>query len=170
MDVVIGRFLSYERGLLGRICFRGRAEGCCAALHTLCALALYRAVQSGSGPNDWLGLNRAVGLFLGRAWVVIGRVIRRSATSVSGEKAITCQRERADNQHPDEQDHRRNKDRNDLGHGGGANDRATRSACMADNRNRNTPPGQDGVEGSLPGTTRQRDNRLPWVHQHLALE
>src|SRR5215208_262195 len=147
MNVVISWFLSYERRLLGRIGLRGGAERDGIALSTLCALGLYRSVQSRSRSNERLGLNGAVGLFLDRAWVLIGRVIRRGPTHVSSKKTIACQRERADNQHPDEQDHRCNKDRDDLCHGGGANDRATRSAGMADNRNRNTPPGQDGIEG-----------------------
>jgi hypothetical protein len=113
MNVVIGWFLSYERALLGRICFRGRTERDAIALSTLRALALYRSVQSRSGSNERLGLNGAIGLFLDRAWVVIGRVIRSGATHVSGEKTVACQRERSDNQHPDEQDHRRDKDRPD---------------------------------------------------------
>ena len=78
---------------------------------------------------------------LSRAGVVI-------CALVSGrEETISSKRECSNNQHAHQQDHGRHKDGDDLGHGLVAYHRATRLAGVIDDGNRDTPPGENGVEG-----------------------
>ena len=94
---------------------------------------LHRAIQTGRGAERRLA-RRAIRLFLWAGIVVASPVLVRA------EHAITRDRERANDQHADEQDHSRNEDRHDFGHGLIANYRPAGEARVVDDRHRNAPP------------------------------